>query len=339
MRAVVGIVLSALVLSFLSSAGAQKATRSIQSAVPALYWTAGVETADLLKQNGIEIIAAPPDKASAWRAAGIKVLPMSEQELGAREKLPIPRIAGRSNVASATTRPWIDSNGWRYTRNSAGKFYYDLTQNAKGRSPLAAAEALAYGGDAVLKIDTANLAEYGDFLKFARELPIVNYQSIGDIGVIDNRSDEMGEVLNLLTRRNLLFRIVPAPSTKYRVNIKLGTKEYPESAAANPSEFAQSIRRKLGDEHRSLRIYGTETVIGRLTGDGKNFRLHLLNYTGNNIEGLRVRILHASGEGGKSWAYGVGVFTPEIPVKESGVYEFSVPKMGAYAVIDGARTK
>lgn len=339
MKAIAGLVLCALGLCILSSVSAQKAAPTARTTIPALYWTAGVETADALKQAGVETIAAPPETAAAWKAAGIKVIPLSEQELTAREKLVVPKIAGRANVASATTRPWLDSNGWRYARKPTGKFYYDLSQNARGRTPLAASEAVAYGGDAVLKIDPANLNEYGDFLKFARELPVVNYQPIADIGVIDNQSDEMGEVLNLLTRRNLLFRIVPAPSQKYKLNIKLGTKEYPEAAAANPSDFAQSVRRKLGDEHRTLRIYGTETVIGRLMGDAKNFRLHLLNYTGNDIEGLRVRILHASGDGGKSWAIGVGAFTPAIPASEPGVYEFSVPKMGAYAVIDGALKK
>ena len=31
--------------------------------VPLIYWTAGIETAEVLKRAGIEQIAAPPDKA------------------------------------------------------------------------------------------------------------------------------------------------------------------------------------------------------------------------------------------------------------------------------------
>ena len=307
--------------------------------LPVLYWTEGIETAATLKRHGIEMIAAPPEKAAAWRNAGFRVVAIAERELDGRQKLLVPRIAGRANVASATSRPWIDANGWRFARKPAGKFYYDLAQNARNRTQLAVAEAFAYKADAVLKIDPSELAQFGEIIKFIRELPGENYSSLADIGVIDNGSDTVAEVLNLLTRRNLLFKIIPAHSSKYRVNIKLGTKEYPESAAADPSEFAQKIRRRLGDENRTVRIYGSETVIARLTGDSRNFRLHLLNYSAVEMEGLRVRLLHANKSGTNSWAFGYGTFHPETPLTENGAFEFSIPRMGIYAVIDGHLTQ
>ena len=49
--------------------------------------------------------------------------------------------------------------------------------------------------------------------------------------LIDDRSPEAGEVMNLLTRRNLLFRIVSAPDPSLDLNIRLGATEYPRSAA------------------------------------------------------------------------------------------------------------
>ena len=75
------------------------------------------------------------------------------------------------------------------------------------------------------------------------------------------------------------------------LNIQLGAPEYPRSAAANPSEFASMIRRKLTDEKRLVRIYGSDVVIARLTGDSSHARLHLLNYGSKTVEGLRVRLL------------------------------------------------
>ena len=58
---------------------------------------------------------------------------------------------------------------------------------------------------------------------------------------------------------------MPAPSAQYRVNVKLGTAEFPADAAKDPSAFALKVRRQLTDEQRSLRIFGSEVVIGRLT--------------------------------------------------------------------------
>ncbi|MGH9844390.1 MAG: hypothetical protein ACREEM_37180 [Blastocatellia bacterium] len=304
--------------------------------IPVLYWAQGIETAEALEQARIEVIAAPPEKTAAWRKAGFQVLPMSERDLTRREKLLAPRIAGRANVASATSRPWIDANGWRFVRKPAGKFQYDLTGATRRNAALAMAEAFAYRADAVMKIDPAELAETGKMMQFLRELPDKILPSVADIGVIDDGSEAMGEVLNLLARRNLLFTLVPAPSPQYRVNIKfgarLGTKEYPASDAANPSDFARKIRRQLGDENRGLRIYGSEVVIGRLTGDGAEARLHLLNYSGNEIEALRVRVRGAYA-GAEAVAFGFDRQPLRDLVVADGATEFSVPHLGAYAVV------
>src|SRR5262249_56012660 len=100
----------------------------------------------------------------------------------------------------------------------------------------------------------------------------------------------VGEVMNLLERRNLLFQIVRKPSPRYRINIALGTKVYPQADAADPSAFALKIRHQLTDRRRMLRVYGSEVVIARLTGDAHRVRLQLLNYGGREIQGLRIRL-------------------------------------------------
>ncbi len=64
--------------------------------------------------------------------------------------------------------------------------------------------------------------------------------------------------------------------------MQLGSAEFPEQAAANPSDFAARVRAKLGDDKRLVRLYGTSTVIAHLTGDAKAARLYLLSYGGGN---------------------------------------------------------
>jgi hypothetical protein len=305
-------------------------------AAPLIYWTEGIETAGSLKQAGIELIAAPADKAEAWRKAGFRVVAVSPAELNRREKLLTPRVAGRANVASATRRPWVDANGWRFVRNPAGKFYYKLPQ---GKAAMAIAEAFAYKADVILKIEptnSADLAEAGAMFAFIKNLPGENYPPIADIGVIDDKSPEMGEVMNLLTRRNLLFKIVKTPAPQFRVNIKLGSKEYPRAEAANPGEFAQKIRRDLGDENRGLRVYGTEAVICRLIGDGAHAQLHLLNYGGRQIDGLRLRLRGAYSHADVR-AFGQAGIEPEDFVKDENATEFSISRIGIYTVIDLGR--
>jgi hypothetical protein len=77
---------------------------------------------------------------------------------------------------------------------------------------------------------------------------------IANIGIIDDVSPKTGELMNLLTRRNLLYRIVTAPDPRLDLNIRLGSKEYPKSEAADPSKLAQKIRAELTEEKRILPV-------------------------------------------------------------------------------------
>ncbi|HQR31759.1 MAG TPA: hypothetical protein PLK30_03410 [Blastocatellia bacterium] len=299
--------------------------------LPLLFWQGGLETAPALKQAGIERIAVTPEKADEWRKAGFEVVPMTEAELKSREKLLVPGANGRPGLAAATGRPWVDANGWHFTRNPAGKFYYELP---KGRAALAAAECFAYNGDAVLKIDPADLAEIGRMFAFFKSLPVAeDLPLIADIGVIDDGSALVGEVMNLLSRRNLLFKPVKTPSPQLRLNIRLGTKAYPRAAAADPSEFALTVRSRLTDEARMLRIYGSEVVVARLTGDSKHIKLHLLNYGRRDFDGMRIRLRGVFGKGSVFVSgQGKGELT-DFEVSGQ-VTEFSMPRMSNYALIE-----
>ena len=63
--------------------------------------------------------------------------------------------------------------------------------------------------------------------------------------------------------------------------------------------------------------------------------IHLrLKYSGSTV--TREDSNH---DGIKYWAFGYGAFHPEAPIAEGGFYEFSVPRMGVYAVFDGNMTR
>jgi hypothetical protein len=113
----------------------------------------------------------------------------------------------------------------------------------------------------------------------------------------------------------------------------MGSRAYPVADAADPSAFALKIRRQLTDEQRSLRVYGSEVVIARLTGDAGRVRLHLINYGGREIEGLRVRVRGAYGAG-DAWVAAAGRVSLLDHVAADGATELSLPRMGTYAVVD-----
>jgi len=305
---------------------------SLSLVLPCVYWTQGIESRAKLEAAAIKRICVAPGQVDAWRAAGFSVSPMTEADLASREALPTPGVTARAGLASPTRSPWIVANGWRVTRHPEMKYVYGLPA---GQAALAAAEAFAYGADAVLKIDPADLENgtVGRMLTFLEGLTAADLPPVADFAVVDDRSAITGEVMNLLARRNLLFQVVQAPSARFRINITMGGAGYPLEEAADPSAFALKIRRQLTDEQRSLRVYGSEVVICRLTGDAHRIRLHLINYGGREIEGLRIKLRGAYRDG-EAHIAGAGRLPLEDQVVAEGVTEFSVPRITTYAVID-----
>ena len=249
----------------------------------------------------------------------------------AREPLLVPGTVARPGLASPTRAPWVNTNGARFIRNPGAKFRYELPE---GKGAIAAAEAIAYGADAVLQIALADLPAVCRVFALARDVPPATLPAVADIGLIDDGGPMMGEVMNLLVRRNLLFQIVPASQKQLPVNVRIGSPEYPAAEAADPSTFALKIRRQLTDERRGLRVFGSEVVIGRLTGDGTRARLHLLNYGTREIVGLRVRV-RGSYRGGDAYVVDQGrAALADFAAAGGNATEFSVPLIRTYAVVD-----
>jgi hypothetical protein len=303
------------------------------AALPALFWDGAPDTAPALREAGIQQILVPAKSLAAWKSVdGIAAKAADPQ--GALKVLG-PTVNYRMNEASATNSPWLVANGWRFIRRPAGRFYYDVTGK---QAALAAAEAFCYGADAMIRSDAAGLKPLGEMLGFLRTIAAEALPPVADIGYIDDGSGVSGEVMNLLVRDNLLFQLVSSPDRRLKVNVKLGTKEYPLEDARNPGTIAHAVRFHLTDEKRSVRIYGSQVVVARLTASGDRARVHLLNYAGANrkVEGLRVRVLGEYAKHQLWLAGGVGVELLDYSVA-AGATEFTLPQLQTYAVVELSR--
>ncbi len=289
--------------------------------LPGLFWTGAPDTAAALRRAGIEQFCAPPAQVASWTQAGFSVAPLTDAELHSRIELSSPGIDRKVTVASATTAPWVDANGWRIRRKPDGEFYYEP---GAGAGALAAAEAFAFGANAILKIDPADLNEVGKMFQFLRTLPEKKLPDIADFGFIDDGSDDAAEILNLLSRRNLLYKIVRAPDPHLRLNVKTNED--------NPQLFAAKIREQITDDQRSLRVYGSEVVLCRLVGDNSQARIHVLNYGRRGLDGVRLRVRGTYAHAKLYAPAAAGQITDFTTL--DGFTEFSLPEIGAYAVVD-----
>lgn len=295
--------------------------------LPGLYWDQSAQTADAVKKAGVERVYVPAGQVAAWKAAGINAQAFDAAKF---VKLPAPGVERRMDVAAATSMPWVDANGWQLERDGRHSYYYDVPWR---KAALAAAEAYMYGVDAVVHAEAHDLPAFGQMLAFLRSIDGPALPVEANIGIMDDGSDETGEVLNLLSRKNLLYRVVTAPDPKLDLNVQIGTKEFPKEEAADAYGFATLVRQKLTDEKRLLRIYGSDVVIGRLNGDDSHLRVHLINYGGGKVDGMRVRV-RGEYRSGKLKAFaGKDAALADYGVADGGT-EFTIPQMSVYAVVD-----
>jgi hypothetical protein len=276
--------------------------------------------------------------ASALVDQGLAAPAPQGADAAAFEPVPKPGVRYVENVAQATTAPWIDSNAWRFQRGLRKASYSTLPA---GSAPLAAAEAFTFGVEAILNPEPADVPDLGRMLQFLDANDKPRLPVMANLGVVDDGSPLMGEILNLLTRRNLLYRVVGARDPALDLTVQLGTADFPRDAAANPSEFAARVRARLGDDRRLVRLYGTSTVIAHLTGEAGAARLYLLAYGGSNRrqpagsqQGLRVRVLGRYRPAGFA-AYGLGADRTLTDVENPGsATEFSVPPFMTTAIVE-----
>lgn len=296
--------------------------------LPALHWLGDVESATRLREVGVERVMVAAENVRAWSELGFQA--ESAQTLREYTAVSAPSVTRERSAAGATSIPWVEANGWRFLQGTERVWYRDVP---RGRAALAAAEAFSYGVDAALDIDPEDLAEFGRMIRFLQGVDAGDETVLADIGFVDDGSAEAQEAMKLLERRNLLFRKVMRPDSRLDLHVELGAEGYSREDAANPHEFAGEVRRRLSDDRRLLRIYGSNVVLGHVTEAGGATRVHLLNHGPRGVvDGLRVRV-----EGEFTSAKMASFDTEDsevadIRVREGGT-EFTVPRLVAYAVI------
>ena len=304
--------------------------------LPGLFWDAPPDTAPALLQAGLTSIQVPAAQVNTWKDA--EQISVSAADPARAVRLLPPSVQYRPNEASATRTPWLVSNGWKFLRNPDARFFYDVPGP---KAALAAAEAFCFGGNALIHTDSAGIKPFSGMLEFLRGLADSGLPPVADIGFVDDGSSTAGEVMNMMVRNNLLFRIVPArghPDPAPKLTVRLGTKEFPLEEAKNPGMTAHEIRARLTDEKRSIRIYGSAVVVARLTALPRGVRVHLLNYAGTErkVDGVRVRVL---GSYPKHHAAVAGNAQADLIdfLSDTEATEFTLPELRTYAVIDLSR--
>ena len=304
----------------------------VAAALPLLFWDAGPSTAPALRDAHIERIAVPAAQESAWK--GVAGIAVQAADIDRLRKLAVPSVEYRPDQASASRAPWIQSNGWEFVRAPGAHFYYDAPGKAAG---LAAAEAFSYGADALIHTDAAGLQYFAEMLAFLRGIERLDLPPLVDIAFQDDGGDTAGEVLNLMLRNNLLVRAAAAPDPKAKLNVRLGSAQFPLETAQDPAAMAHLVRSALGDDHRSIRIYGTQVVLARVTAGGGRLRLALLNYDGarRKVDGLHVRALGRFPK--HTGAVAGGAAQIDDYSLDDQATEFTLPELKTFAVIDLSR--
>ena len=305
----------------------------LAAALPALFWDKGPDTAPALQQAGYARILVPPEQMAAWK--GVAGIAAESADLNGAVKLMPPRVDNRANQGSASRSPWIDTNGATLLRTPQGRFSYDVPGP---QAAVAAAEAFLYGVPAMVRTDAAGLQPLAQMLEFLRGVNVAPMPLVADVGFLDDGTPVAGEVIELMIRNNLQFRVLASPDRNLKLNVRLGTPEYSLEDAKNPNVVAQKIRTKLTDEKRSVRVYGTYTVVARLTASGGRARVHLLNYGGvaRKVIGVRVRVL---GRYSKHQLASAGLPGQQLLdyTLESNATELTLPELQTYAVVDLSR--
>jgi hypothetical protein len=257
-----------------------------------------------------------------WPGLLAAVYPVLFSGSGSTEltKVSPPGIRYRMNMAMATSAPWVDSNMWRYRRDPEKSYVCDVKQKSV---VVAMAEGFSLDVRVALEIAPGQQKDYDSMLAFLKGLPDGPKTRWTNFTVTDDRSAPAGELMNLLSRRNLMYRI--ASNGDYALNSRI----------SNPYEYVQEMREKLGDEKRVIRIFGSELTLVELTRDGNRVRLQLLNYGSRPVEDLRIRI-KGHYKAGAIQAY---VYRSTSPRLEEFTYdgkftEFTLDALPTYAVLD-----
>lgn len=237
------------------------------------------------------------------------------------EKAPAPGVRYRMNMATATSAPWIDSNLWRYRRKPGAKYLVDV--KGKPAAALAVAEGFVAGVNLAVDATPDQKADYDRMSAFLKTIPAGPTQPWTNFTVSDDGSFQTGEVMNLLSRRNLLYKIVPAAKADFKL-------EKP----ATPYDYVLDLRDKFGDDKRAFRLFGSELTVAELAREGRKVRIHLVNYGSRPVDTMRIRLRGNYAESAaKVYIYNSDAKLTEWQ-RDGAFTEFTLTALPLYGVID-----
>ncbi len=211
------------------------------------------------------IVIPSGGRASPPWDSGAPVLPVTDNVWPGVQA---SRAGGQEAAAGPTSVPWLDSNGWYVQLARArvkAQVWLMFDPPARGSAPrpqdysLAICDAEVAGGRWVVSLDDGLRAGLADANPSARETwqsitrtaaffqnhhEWSSYRSLGLVGLISDFTGEnfdlSGEILNLMARRDLLFRVIW--KSQAMTQPFAGLKALVYADAAQP---AQPLRQKL----------------------------------------------------------------------------------------------
>lgn len=300
-----------------------------------------------LQTNGItqvlEAEAAPPEFRAACEKAGIRLVsgeaPPGVLLLkdgiwpGLNPWVQMGPAGEEKATAGASSGPWIDANGWLilYHRAGGGRpllLAYDPPKDTRlrpGSVELGVAEAAAFGARFAIKFDDRFCRALGqaqpravaEWKQVERQLvfsetPIFRGSPAANIAVVADELEPVGEVLNLLARRNLPYVVLrrgrlPAESLqKYRLIIAIGQPPLSQAAPAlkargapplverkevsEPEAFVADIAKRMTGR-RLYTLEHADTIISYpYTLEDGRLAVHLVNYAIDQLREVRLRV-------------------------------------------------
>jgi len=289
-----------------------------------------------------------------------------------------PRVKPQAGSAGPTGDPWLDSNLWR-VRSLAPRAVWLAHLPDKPLPedyPRAVADAALAGGRWIIALDDdlrsrlarrdpqalATWSRTVEHLKFFEEHSgWQRFSPRARLGVIQDPAGKnaflSGEVQNLLTRRQMPYRVIdrtrlsesaienlaaliaqdldsPTPEEQ-RILTAFGARGrmLVSASKADPYALSLDVLTRMGRNNQGIRLFNVSSILAYLSADpaGKAVLVQVVNYAGSPVERITARL---SGDFRQARLYLPGAPPAGLPLDRSGgSVEFTIPQVSIYAAV------
>lgn len=344
-----------------------------EQCVPA-RWTSALNL-DWLQGTPINCLVVDgdnPEVAAGAGRRGITVLALDRLLTAAAPVVVVsdslwPRVEARSGSAGPTGDPWIDSNPWRVRSLRAahrGRPVW-LAHRPKQPKPQeylrAIADAAMGGGQWIVSVEEQLPEEvwrqillylrfYQDHADWKSFVPRARLAVVQDPAA-RNRAIS-GENLNLLSRRQMPFRVIHRPDLSAAslagIDTVIATDLDPPSDAekslldgrlvfykqtADPFAFSLEVLNRMGRAGQGVRLFNASSIISYLSQDpsGRQVLLQLVNYADGPLERVTARL---QGDFRTARLYSPEEPPADLPLeKAAGGVEITIPTVKITAAV------